>query len=224
MDLPQADRRCTGASVAVRHDLRRRARSCHRARWRARIYFTVRERYVGARPCIRRGRATVRGSVSRSPVTPPPRADIHSLRCGGATRDFRRRPRLHQRVHTRYVGAVVRRLDVELRAAGRSSAPRQTGIPPNRASYSAAYDAVANRLFVFGGNAAGRISSEFWVLEHANGLGGQPAWNPYHGGGTAPTLTNAAAVRFNDAHVGPVRRKRFDTYNRREVWRVTNLD
>ena len=55
-----------------------------------------------------------------------------------------------------------------------------TGGPPDvRANHSAVYDAVTNRMTVFGGvNFAGVVpaSNTTWVLENANGLGGTPNW------------------------------------------------
>src|SRR5215469_4487115 len=48
-----------------------------------------------------------------------------------------------------------------------------SGVPPApRWGHAAAYDAVNNRMIVFGGDDLSVIFSDTWVLSHANGLGG----------------------------------------------------
>ncbi len=51
------------------------------------------------------------------------------------------------------------------------------GPPPSRTSFTAVYDASHNRLIIFGGeDTLGTRYNDTWVLTHANGLGGAPAW------------------------------------------------
>ena len=68
------------------------------------------------------------------------------------------------------------------------------GIPKARDNYAAAFDSTAGRLFVFGGRAAALPTDELWALEHANGIGGIPAWHPVHCSGEAPVNSGAASV------------------------------
>lgn len=49
--------------------------------------------------------------------------------------------------------------------------------PPDRTSFTAVYDDSSNRLIIFGGeDTLGARYNDTWVLTHANGLGGAPAW------------------------------------------------
>lgn len=64
-----------------------------------------------------------------------------------------------------------------------------TGMPPApRTRPAAVYDAVNNRMIVFGGQdgsgSGGATFPDVWVLTNANGLGGSPAWSklPFTGG------------------------------------------
>jgi hypothetical protein len=51
------------------------------------------------------------------------------------------------------------------------------GPPPSRTSFTAVYDSASNRLIIFGGeDTLGTRYNDTWVLTHANGLGGTPAW------------------------------------------------
>ncbi len=60
--------------------------------------------------------------------------------------------------------------------------------PAARTNSSAAYDDVNNRMIVFGGSATGGCVplNDVWVLTHANGLGGAPAWSQLSSGATQP--------------------------------------
>ncbi|HEU0208748.1 MAG TPA: kelch repeat-containing protein [Candidatus Udaeobacter sp.] len=57
-----------------------------------------------------------------------------------------------------------------------------TGAPPVRERHSAVYDAVNNRMIIYGGcggipqNGCFPIADDVWVLDHANGVGGTPTW------------------------------------------------
>jgi uncharacterized membrane protein YhdT len=69
------------------------------------------------------------------------------------------------------------------------------GPPPNRTNFSAVYDAASNRLIVFGGeDALGTRYNDTWVLTHANGLGGTPAWVPLNPSDAPPARKFQAAV------------------------------
>jgi len=70
-----------------------------------------------------------------------------------------------------------------------------TGLPPQaRYGHSVVYDAVTNRLIVFGGQEEGPGTSrvtrttfdDVWVLTNANGLGGTPEWIQLLPAGTTP--------------------------------------
>ena len=78
-----------------------------------------------------------------------------------------------------------------------------TGAPSNNfvVAHVAVYDAVTNRMIVFGGLRSTTIggvvssSNEVWVLSNANGLGGTPSWIPLTPSGTPPTpRSNLAGV------------------------------
>ncbi len=62
--------------------------------------------------------------------------------------------------------------------------------PAPRIAMGIAYDSVGNNLIVFGGQngggSAGATYAEVWVLSHANGLGGTPAWTQLTTSGTFP--------------------------------------
>jgi hypothetical protein len=62
-----------------------------------------------------------------------------------------------------------------------------SGTPPAaRESASATYDSVNNILTVYGGDAGGAGFGDVWVLSHANGSGGTPAWTKLSPSGAAP--------------------------------------
>ena len=59
-----------------------------------------------------------------------------------------------------------------------------TGTPPAPRYYAGtAYDPASNRLIVVGGAGQGGYLDDVWVLTHANGLGGTPAWISYPAAG-----------------------------------------
>jgi hypothetical protein len=60
--------------------------------------------------------------------------------------------------------------------------------PSVRIGHSAVYDAGSNRMIVFGGQllSGGSFTTEVWLLQHANGLGGTPVWIPLIPAGTPP--------------------------------------
>lgn len=54
------------------------------------------------------------------------------------------------------------------------------GLPTARLGHTAVYDNTNNRMIIFGGQAgppSNPVLNDVWVLSHANGLGGTPAWS-----------------------------------------------
>jgi hypothetical protein len=69
----------------------------------------------------------------------------------------------------------------------------QGGPPPVRNDHSAVYDAVNNRMIIYGGcgavptiNGCLPIADDVWVLDHANGVGGTPTWTQLFPTGARP--------------------------------------
>ena len=86
-------------------------------------------------------------------------------------------------------------------ANGEAGSPAWTqlvpsGTPPAaRESASAVYDSAENTLTIYAGDAGGSPFGDVWVLSHANGTGGTPAWTKLSPTGTAPnTRTGQSAV------------------------------
>lgn len=78
-------------------------------------------------------------------------------------------------------------------------------LPDPRSSSAVTYDAAGNRLLVHGGY---RWSNEtqsstnlpdLWQLEHANGLGGAPAWTRLDPTGSAPGAMSGHAAAFDSS-------------------------
>lgn len=59
-------------------------------------------------------------------------------------------------------------------------------LPAGRYSQTAVYDAAGNRLIVYGGGFSSTTLFDVWVLSHANGLGGTPAWQKLSPAGGPP--------------------------------------
>jgi photosystem II stability/assembly factor-like uncharacterized protein len=80
--------------------------------------------------------------------------------------------------------------------------------PSPRYLHSAVYEPGTNRLVVFGGYDGTGVRNDAWVLTHANGMGGEPAWVPLKPGGAPPGARYRAAVGlartpFDRMVVGP---------------------
>lgn len=84
--------------------------------------------------------------------------------------------------------------------------------PPGRASTSAVYDAKSNRLTIFGGDSGGDPYQDAWVLTHANGLGGAPAWTQL---GPFPVLPSG---RFYHTGVYNPKKNRMTIYGGIDVY------
>jgi hypothetical protein len=98
------------------------------------------------------------------------------------------------------------------------------GNPARRVGALTLYDPRGNRLFVHGGNTSGNVVSELWSLEHANGLGGRPAWHLVHCRGVPPILESHAGVF--DASTGTVMMftgRDLQSVANNAVWRVRGL-
>jgi len=89
------------------------------------------------------------------------------------------------------------------------------GTPPSaRENAAAVYDSTTNSLILFGGDAGTPMFNDVWVLSHANGTGGTPAWTQLTVSGTGPSArTGHSAV--------------YDSVNSRMViyggWNGTNI-
>jgi hypothetical protein len=70
------------------------------------------------------------------------------------------------------------------------------GTPPSaRENATGVYDSATNSLILFGGDAGTPMFNDVWVLSHANGSGGTPAWTQLTVSGTGPTArTGHSAV------------------------------
>jgi DNA-binding SARP family transcriptional activator len=98
------------------------------------------------------------------------------------------------------------------------------GLPYRRIAYASALDTKTNRLIVHGGNDFGHILRELWVLEHANGLGGVPAWRPLVCDGGDPILADHASA-FDSTSGSMFFFGGLDSTEtqRRDSWRLTGL-
>src|SRR6266852_5721358 len=77
-----------------------------------------------------------------------------------------------------------------------------TGAPPaRRAGHTVVYDAASNRMVLIGGG-GGQGPPFFnvvWVLEHANGLGGNPSWIQLNQTGTPPSVREDHTAIYDTA-------------------------
>ncbi len=75
-----------------------------------------------------------------------------------------------------------------------------TGGPGLRQAQSAVYDAETNRMYIFAGDGTSGPTNDVWVLSHANGLGGVPAWHQLMPAGGPPSVRYLpTAVFYNPA-------------------------
>ena len=79
--------------------------------------------------------------------------------------------------------------------------PPPGGTFPGRENTSAVYDAVTNRMIVFGGASCDPCGGhdDVWVLTNANGLGGAPAWLELAPSGGPPSARYANSATFDSA-------------------------
>ena len=71
--------------------------------------------------------------------------------------------------------------------------------PAARESASAVYDSVNNILMIYGGDAGGTGLADVWVLSHANGSGGTPAWTRLSPTGTAPGARTGQSATYDSS-------------------------
>jgi hypothetical protein len=72
------------------------------------------------------------------------------------------------------------------------------GLPPPRDFHTAIYDSVNNRMTIYGG-LSGTPIGDVWVLNHANGLGGTPAWTQLFPIGSSSTIIRMGQKAIYDA-------------------------
>ena len=70
--------------------------------------------------------------------------------------------------------------------------------PAARYGHTAVYDAAGNRMIVFGGSSSGSLN-DVWVLSHADGTGGIPAWTQLSPSGSSPAARYAHTAVYNAA-------------------------
>ncbi len=76
------------------------------------------------------------------------------------------------------------------------------GYPTPRYSHTAVYDAVNNRMTIFGGSTSvgGVGSNDVWVLSNANGLGGTPTWTQLAPSGNLPAARKYHAAVYDNTN------------------------
>ncbi len=71
-------------------------------------------------------------------------------------------------------------------------------LPVGRTQPSAVYDAINNRMIVFGGSATGSgLLGDLWVLSNANGSSGKPAWSELAPSGILSEARTAHTAVYN---------------------------
>jgi hypothetical protein len=107
-----------------------------------------------------------------------------------------------------------------------------TGEPPfMRVGHTAIYDAANNRMMVFGGGLGfgNPFFNDVWVLEHANGLGGNPAWVQLNPTGMPPSVREDHTAIYDVAKnqmivFGGWRREGLNQLYFNEVWILKNAN
>jgi hypothetical protein len=79
------------------------------------------------------------------------------------------------------------------------------GSPSNRLATFGIYEPNTNTMTIFGGSTGPRAQNDFWVLSHANGIGGASTWTRL----AAPQPLPIAATRWNNGG--------FDSVNNRMI-------
>ena len=73
-----------------------------------------------------------------------------------------------------------------------------SGTPPAaRESATAIYDSTNNILTIYGGDAAGTVFGDVWVLSNANGNGGTPVWEQLTPSGTPPQARTGHTATYD---------------------------
>jgi hypothetical protein len=71
--------------------------------------------------------------------------------------------------------------------------------PAARESSSAVYDSTSNILTIYGGDAGSTPFGDVWILSHANGMGGTPAWTQLAPTGTAPVPRSGHSAIYDSS-------------------------
>jgi hypothetical protein len=96
-------------------------------------------------------------------------------------------------------------------ASGANGPPTWTQLqtataPSPRAYHSAVYDDATRQMFVYGGydfresDQQTIVNDELWVLDNANGQGGEPAWTPVRQSGAAPGARYGQSAAWDAGH------------------------
>ena len=73
-----------------------------------------------------------------------------------------------------------------------------TGGPPSaRESSTAIYDPSTNSLVVYGGDSGGTPVGDIWILSHANGTGGTPAWTQLAPSNSGPVARSGHTAAYD---------------------------
>jgi hypothetical protein len=98
------------------------------------------------------------------------------------------------------------------------------GAPENRSHYGSAYDPATNRLYIHSGSPSLAPLVSLWVLEHANGLGGTPAWRRLSCSGGGPSRNDESMV-FDPTTNSALTFGGMDTSNvyKHDIWRLSGL-
>jgi hypothetical protein len=72
--------------------------------------------------------------------------------------------------------------------------------PPGREGATAVYDPVSNVMIVFGGDSGTSTYQDLWVLSHATGAGGTPAWTHLSPSGSLPAARTGHSAIYDAAH------------------------
>ncbi len=72
--------------------------------------------------------------------------------------------------------------------------------PPTRCNHTAVYNNTNNQMTIFGGWTVSSALNDTWVLSHANGLGGTPAWTHISPTGSAPTTRYSHTAIYDNTN------------------------
>ena len=76
-----------------------------------------------------------------------------------------------------------------------------TGTPPSaREASSAIYDSTTNSLVIYGGDAGGNPFGDIWILSHANGSGGTPAWTQLDPSNSGPSARSGHTATYDSVN------------------------
>lgn len=81
----------------------------------------------------------------------------------------------------------------QLSPSGTAPAPHSNG--------NAGYDQVNNLMIIFGGLTAAGATNDVWILSHANGSGGTPAWSQLTAANSSPPRYNALGAYDSGSNI-----------------------